>query len=167
MERLPQLQAPVELTDRGNDLKLGFRKGSTTNRRHWARTDLPVWGGAGGRRAGASVPLSALCRQRGDLARSCRPCSTLLVPVDRLPQTLNQIKDCKGLGGVEAETDAKHAGCWRGGPEKRRTSQFLSEETHDPPPPLLPSQQGRLWGSPSSCSPSLPLPRQCLLLPNS
>lgn len=157
MERLPQLQAPVELTDRGNDLKLGFRKGSTTNRRHWARTDLPVWGVLGG------AELGQACR----CPRCAGNAGTLLVPVDRLPQTLNQIKDCEGLGGVEAETDAKHAGCWRGGPEKRRTSQFLSEETRDPPPPLLPSQQGRLWGSPSSCSPSLPLPRQCLLLPNS
>lgn len=105
------------------------------------------------------------CRCPWSCSKGCAGnAGTLLVPVKRLPQILNQIKDCEGVG-VEAETDAKHAGCWRGGPEKRSTSQFL--EPGDPRAATTTAHlpAGPPPGSPSSSSPCLPVPRQCLLLP--
>lgn len=122
--------------------------------------DLPVWGCAGvlpGQSQGKCAAVRGPA-QRAVLATR-GPCSgTLLVPVKRLPQILNQIKDCERVGGGEAETDANTQGV---GEAARRRAAIQLLERGDAPPitttAYLP--QGCLWGSPSlPLPPSLPSP---------
>lgn len=108
-----------------------FQEWQYHHQRHLAGTNLPVWGPAGvlwpPRHRTSCVQR---CPSWGH-ARSCpwscpKRCAgnagTLLAPVKRLPQILNQRKDWGG--DEEGETYVKPAGYWGGGLEQRSTSQF-------------------------------------------